>query len=223
MEYKELNEEKMPVLGLGTWQLQGEECVDAIKYALDAGYTHIDTADMYKNHDAIKNALQNTDRDALFITTKLWPDDIEVPVDKVKDFLRELGVDYLDLVLLHWPKTGAPMVEALKEVKQMSEVKHVGVSNCTIHHLKDMIDAGFVPEVNQVEFHPYLYQQKLLDFCKKQGIVLTAYSPLARGELYEDPVLIDIGNQFAARLASQQFLGASEDFNLVGKNKGRAR
>ena len=184
---------EIPILGFGTWQLKGEQCTQAVEKALEVGYTHIDTADMYHNHEQIKEAIKDVPREQLFITTKFWMSDLDNPTEAVKRFLNELGTDYLDLVLLHWPKTGAPMVEALKAVDAMPEVKNVGVSNFTVTHLKEMLGKGFTPVMNQVEFHPYLYQEELLDFCKEHGIGLTAYSPLARGELLDDQTLNQIG------------------------------
>ena len=183
---------EIPILGLGTWQLRGEPCIRVVKEAIQIGYRHIDTADGYDNHKQIQKGIHGFDRKTLFITTKLWYDDLDQPVQQVNRFLEELGVDYLDVVLLHWPKNGKPMAEGLIKISEMESVRSVGVSNFTIQHLEEVIRKGVQPVINQVEFHPFLNQQNLLNYCKQHGIVVTAYSPLARGEVMKDATLQEI-------------------------------
>jgi diketogulonate reductase-like aldo/keto reductase len=183
----------IPIIGLGTWQLRDRACTSAVQTALEIGYTHLDTADMYGNHAQVRAGIQGFDRDRLYITTKLRAQDIHDPVAQVERFLAELGVEAIDLVLLHWPRSGQPMAEALLKAGALESVRSVGASNFTIRHLKEVMERGLKPVVNQVEFHPYLYQRALLDFCRENGIALVAYSPLARGKVVDDPVLIEIG------------------------------
>lgn len=205
MRYIELNSgDKMPLLGLGTWQLRDEKCVNSVKTAIDIGYNHIDTADGYDNHQAVGKGIKESgvERKDLFITSKIKPENLHYDNVKadVQRFLDELNIEYLDLVLIHWPNKDIPLKEslkALKEVKDEGLTKNIGVSNFTINHLKDAIE--FDPElvaVNQVEFHPSLYQKELLEFCQENGIVLTAYSPLARGKVFENKVIKELGAKY---------------------------
>jgi len=189
----------MPALGLGTWQLTGQTCVAAVKKALALGYTHIDTAIFYGNHAEIAEAIRDVDRAKLFLTSKVPPgrlrhDDV---IAACEETLRELGTDYLDLWLIHWPNKGIPMEEtfrALKKLHDEKKVRAVGVSNFTVRHLKEALKVSEVPiAVNQVEFHPGLYQKELLAFCKEHAIRVTAYSPLGRGGLTDDAALAEIG------------------------------
>lgn len=188
----------IPILGLGTWQLRESACVNAVRTALELGYTHLDTADMYGNHEQVREGLKGFDRAQLYITTKLKAQDMHDPVTQVERFLEELGVETLDLVLLHWPRSGQPMAEALLKAAAMGSVRSVGASNFTISHLKEVMARGLKPVANQVEFHPYLYQRALLEFCRENEIALVAYSPLARGRVLDDPVLIEIGRNHNA-------------------------
>jgi diketogulonate reductase-like aldo/keto reductase len=205
MKYVELNSgDQMPLLGLGTWQLRGQECTASVKEALDIGYNHIDTADGYDNHQAVGRGIKESDvnREELFITSKIKPENLHY--DRIKEdaqrFLDELEIEYLDLLLIHWPSKDIPLEEslkALKEVKDEGLARNIGVSNFTINHLKDA--AEIYPDlvaVNQVEFHPTLYQKELLDFCQENGIVLTAYSPLARGEVFENEVIKNLAEKY---------------------------
>jgi 2,5-diketo-D-gluconate reductase B len=195
---------KIPLLGLGTWKLLGNECTKVIKLALELGYRHLDTAHVYENHKAIKKGIEDFDRSKLFITSKLAMDQvndkqIEKSVEKACDLaLKELGVEYLDLYLLHWPDRQRPLakiLQAMHDLKKEGKIKSMGVSNFTIHHLQDALDAGIHMAVNQVELHPYLYQKDLIDFCKKHKIHITSYRPLGKGALIEDPLFTEIGKK----------------------------
>jgi diketogulonate reductase-like aldo/keto reductase len=198
MKYVELNSgDQMPLLGLGTWQLQDQTCIDSVKTAVKIGYKHIDTADGYDNHLSVGRGIKESrvKREDLFITSKIKPENLhydDIKADAQR-FLDELEIEYLDLLLIHWPNKDIPLEEslkALKEVKEEGLARNIGVSNFTINHLKDAakIDPELVA-VNQVEFHPTLYQKKLLDYCQENDIVLTAYSPLGRGEVFENEVI----------------------------------
>jgi 2,5-diketo-D-gluconate reductase B len=193
---------KLPLIGLGTWDLRGAECTKTIKLALEIGYRHIDTAAVYENHTAVRQGIKGFDRRKLFITSKLWLEQIdlkkiEASVEKACDLaLKELGTDYLDLYLLHWPRHDWPMgkiVKAMERLIKKGKIKKAGVSNCTIHHLQDLLDDGCKPAANQVEYHPYLYQKELLDYCNLEGIQLIAYRPLGKGALLKNPLFKKIG------------------------------
>jgi diketogulonate reductase-like aldo/keto reductase len=198
------NGNQIPALGLGTSGLRGEQCTEVVKKAVELGYRHIDTADMYQNHLAIAEALKQTEvkRDQLFITSKIQSEDLEYKqLKKTADrLLSELELEYFDLLLIHWPSPKIPVEESLKAMKELKEAgktKNVGVSNFTVPLLKEALES--YPDlitVNQVEFHPTLYQKELLDFAFKNDIILTAYSPLAQGEVFKNSVLESLGEKY---------------------------
>lgn len=176
----------MPQLGLGTWQLKGRQGVEAITTAIEMGYNHIDTADMYGNHRQVGKALQQFDRSEIFVTSKVSPEDLrhDTLIATCERSLQELQLDYVDLYLVHWPNPDIPMAEtfaALAELVDRKLVRSIGVSNFVIDRLDRAMEISDVPVcVNQVEFHPMLYQKELLDFCSDNDVLLTAYCPLAR-------------------------------------------
>ncbi|MDP6671118.1 MAG: aldo/keto reductase [archaeon] len=178
--------QKMPVLGLGTWLLTGQKCTQSVSQALELGYTHIDTAKAYENHREIASALENFDRKKIFITSKIWLTDLEPDAvgPACNQILKDLETDYLDLLLIHWPNKSVPVSEtlgAMNDLAKQGKTKAIGVSNFTISHLKEALDSKAAKiSVNQVEFHPLLYQKGLLEFCKSKGISVTAYCPLGR-------------------------------------------
>ncbi|WP_339824325.1 aldo/keto reductase [Paenibacillus sp. FSL R7-0163] len=194
----------MPWLGLGVFKVEeGAELIQAIKSAIKHGYRSIDTAAIYENEtgvgQAIQEALQenNLSREELFVTSKVWTADMgyEETIAAYETSLAKLGLEYLDLYLIHWPVKGKykESWRALETLYKEGRVKAIGVSNFQIHHLEDVLkDAEIKPMVNQVELHPYLNQQELLDFCKEQGIQLEAWSPLMQGQLFDQPVLKQI-------------------------------
>ncbi len=190
----------MPVFGLGTWcLLKGSECETTVTSALGLGYRLIDTAAFYENHESVAMALQSVERESIFLTSKVWIDEMgrERIIAACDKTLRELKTDYLDLYLIHWPTSRELLhetIEGLTKLKEAKKIKSLGVSNCTINHLKNLIKAGFQISVNQVEYHPYLNQQELLDFCKDNNIVLTAYCPLARGAVNKDYIINNIAH-----------------------------
>lgn len=203
-EFELKNGNKIPALGLGTSGLRGKQCTEVVKKALKLGYRHIDTADMYKNHKAIAEALNQSklEREKLFITSKIQSEDLEYTQLKktAARLLKELELEYFDLLLIHWPSPEIPVEESLKAMKELKEAgkaRNIGVSNFTIPLLKEALDA--YPDlitVNQVEFHPTLYQKDLLDFTFKNDIVLTAYSPLAQGQVFKNSVLKSLGEKY---------------------------
>ena len=193
---------EMPILGLGTWQLTGKTCERAVKDAISLGYTHIDTAEFYGNHKEIGKAIKNADRKKLFITSKVWYDNLKYDdVIKACDkTLEDLETSYLDLYLIHWPNKKIDMTETFKALKKLyddKKIRAVGVSNFTINHIEEALKISEVPiTVNQVEFHPYLYQKELLDYCNSKEIVLTAYSPLARGKVFNEKKMSEISKKY---------------------------
>lgn len=190
------NGQTIPQLGFGTWQLEGQKAYEATKTALQVGYRHVDTADRYGNHQAVGQALADSGlpREAIFLTSKLWHADLAPAKAKaaLERNLTELQTTYLDLYLIHWPNRNVPIADTLatlEELVQEGRIRSYGVSNFTIHHLQDALDAGFQPVTNQVEFHPSLNQAELKTFADKHNIVLTAYSPIAQGHDLQLPVI----------------------------------
>lgn len=194
------NGESVPIIGLGTWRLQGEECADMVSIAYDIGYRHFDTASFYENHRAIATALKDKPRSSYFLTSKLWHDEMGDLAEQALDrTLEELETDYLDLYLIHWPFPREKIVETFKQFtrfQEMGKVRSIGVSNFTMNHLKMLHDEGLYPVMNQVEFHPLLYQKDLLSYCEDYDIALTAYSPLARGQFATHPIISSIGTKY---------------------------
>jgi diketogulonate reductase-like aldo/keto reductase len=195
----------IPLLGLGTWELQDKECTDVIKLALELGYRHIDTAHLYKNHSAVGRAIHGFDRSALFITSKFTLDQIDFAhvqssVEKSCEVaLKELGTDYLNLYLIHWPNHELAIDEvfkALEKLVQKGKVLLAGVSNFTIHHLEDLRRDKCHPKVNQVEFHPLLYQKKLWEYCLAHCIQLIAYRPLGKKKLINEALFKEMGHRY---------------------------
>lgn len=196
----------MPRLGLGVWQIRaGRTCEAAVLAAFEAGYRHIDTAAMYGNEESVGAAVRASGlpRGELFITTKLWNSDHGNPERALDTSLRKLKLDYVDLYLIHYPvRERRRSWRILQTLRDKGKARSIGVSNFTIRHLTELLaDSTTVPAVNQVEFHPYLYQRDLLDFCAGKGIVLEAYSPLTQGARLRDPKLVAIAKKYSATAA----------------------
>ncbi len=199
----------IPRVGLGTWKLNGKECADLVSKALDMGYRHIDTAEAYGNEKDIGKALKRSsvNRKDLFITSKVWTLDgldYEKVIRSCNKSLKNLGLDYLDLYLLHWPIRSLnweDIFRALKDLQDKGRIKSIGVSNFNINHLKDLFfildKFNLKVVINQVEFHPMLYQKRLLNFCKKNQIEVTAYSPLARGKMVDNDIVKRFSEKYA--------------------------
>lgn len=191
---------KMPLIGLGTWELRGKTCTEVVRTALDLGYRHIDTAFLYENHKDIAKALQNFPREELFITSKFLPEMIETDVEALLDLaLKELKTDYLDLFLIHWPQPGYPLVDIFSQLHALTQTTKLcsaGVSNYDKKQLKQAYDAQLPVPYNQVEFHPYLYQKELLTYCNEHHTQLVAYRSLGKGALLEDPLFIQLAQKY---------------------------
>lgn len=202
MQEIELQGGKMPSFGFGTWMLNGQECIEAVGTALDVGYRHIDTAQFYENEAEIGDAIAayNVSRDNLFITTKVIPTffaDKDEAVASVNESLQKLQTDYVDLLLIHWPISGvavSDMIEQMMEIKKQGKTRNIGVSNFNVKQMEEAIKvAGAEISCNQVEYHPYLSQQPVLDFARQHKIAVTAYCPLARQQLLDETALKEIG------------------------------
>ncbi|MCY9514025.1 aldo/keto reductase [Paenibacillus apiarius] len=203
----------MPWLGLGVFKVEeGPELVQAVTSAIAHGYRSIDTAAIYENESSvgqgIREAMLETkvSREDLFVTSKVWNADLgyESTLAAYEASLEKLGLEYLDLYLIHWPVHGKYKEgwRALETLYQEGRVKAIGVSNFQIHHLEDLMkDAVIKPMINQVEFHPRLTQKELLRFSKEQGIQLEAWSPLMQGGLLDNPMLKEIAAKYGKSVA----------------------
>src|SRR3954469_6705916 len=197
---------KMPWLGFGVFKVQeGEEVVQSVKTALEVGYRSIDTAAIYGNEEGVGKAIaeSNVPREELFVTTKLWNGDqgYESALTAFETSMDKLGLDYLDLYLIHWPVPSKGLYletwKALEKLYKDGRVRAIGVSNFNVNHLEDLLaNCEIKPMVNQVEYHPVFNQTELHDFCKKNEIQLEAWSPLMQGGLLEEPVLVEIANKY---------------------------
>lgn len=195
---------EMPRLGLGVWKAKdGEEVQNAVKAAIQTGYRLIDTAAVYKNEEGVGKAIKESgvSREDLFITTKVWNDDqgYDSTLQAFEESRKKLGLEYIDLYLIHWPVKGKykETWKALEKLYEDGLVKAIGVSNFQVHHLKDLLsDAKVKPMVNQVEFHPYLTQKELLSYCNEENIQLEAWSPLMQGEVVRVDVIKELAEKY---------------------------
>ena len=197
MQFIELHGAKIPIIGLGTWELRGKICTRVIQQALGLGYRHIDTAQVYENEREVGEAIRlaGVRRDDLFLTTKVWtthfaPNDL---LRSTKDSLHRMRMSEVDLLLLHWPNKHVPLAETLGGLARAREfglTRHVGVSNFTVALLDEAVRLSPVPLVcNQVEYHPFLDQTKVISACDQHNIAVVAYSPIAKGEAKNDDTL----------------------------------
>ncbi|MGH2943146.1 MAG: aldo/keto reductase [Solirubrobacteraceae bacterium] len=188
----------IPKLGFGTWQLDGEACVAAVRDALELGYRHVDTAHAYGNEAAVGQGLHDSglNRDDVFLTTKLWYTELSAigVHDQLERSLRDLRTDYVDLLLVHWPGADVPLAEtlgAMLDARDAGRVRHLGVSNFPSALLREALEHA--PLVcDQVEYHPYLGQPEVLALAGERDLAVTAYSPLAQGAALRDPVIGEI-------------------------------
>jgi len=219
VQYAQANGARIPVLGLGTWELRGRACAAAVEEAVRLGYRHVDTAEMYGNEEAVGEGLRASGiaRDEVFVTTKVWPDNL-APKDlerAAKHSLSRLRLQYLDLLLIHWPNPRIPLAGTMAALCRMQETgvaRHVGISNFTVPLMAEAMRLATVPLVtNQFEWHPWLDQSQLVAACRRHGLAVTAYSPLGRGRAARDATLARIaarvgktGGQVCLRFLLQQ-------------------
>jgi len=195
---------EMPILGLGTWQLNnGKETEEAVLCALKTGYRLIDTAHIYGNEESVGRAIKKSGvpREEIFITTKLWNSDhgYKAAIAACEISLQRLGLSYVDLYLIHWPVTNLrnETWKAMETLLEEGKCRAIGVSNYTIQHLEELLNGSpIIPAVNQVEFNPYLYQKDLLEFCCSCRIQLEAYSPLTKKLKLNEPELVLIARKY---------------------------
>ncbi|PWL39799.1 aldo/keto reductase [Flagellimonas aquimarina] len=200
---------KMPYFGLGVYlSKDGNEVVNAVKDALNHGYRHIDTASIYKNENGVGQGVEqsNVDRKDIFVVSKVWNDDqgYDSTLKAFDDSLERLGMDYLDLYLIHWPKgnKSKDTWKAMERLYKEKKVRAIGVSNFMQHHLEDLLtETEITPMVNQMEFHPYLVQQDLIDFCHNKGIQYEAWSPMMQGNIFDIQLLKELGKKYGKTAA----------------------
>jgi 2,5-diketo-D-gluconate reductase B len=201
MQVVEAKGAKIPLVGLGTWDLRGRVCARIVEQALRLGYRHIDTAEMYDNEREVGEGLRasGVKRQEVFVVTKVWPSHF-APRElerAAKDSLMRLRLSEVDLLLLHWPNPRIPLSEtlsALCKVKQVGLARHIGVSNFTVASIEEATRLATEPLVcNQVEMHPFLDQSKVMAACRDKGMAVVAYSPIARGNAKNDALLTRIG------------------------------
>jgi methylglyoxal/glyoxal reductase len=200
---------RLPLLGLGVWQVpDGPECVDAVRWALEAGYRHIDTAQAYGNEASVGKALQESrvGRDEVFITTKFYPGTKD-PVSAAEQSLQRLGTGYVDLYLVHWPQGGPTWAwPGMEHAAELGYARSIGVSNFGEAELAEVeAIGGMMPAVNQVNSNPFAYRRALLGACQRKDIVLEAYSPLGTGRHLSDPAVTAIAAR-AGRTPAQVLL-----------------
>jgi len=192
---------RIPLIGLGTWDLRGRVCARIVEQALRLGYRHIDTAEMYDNEREVGEGLRSSGikRDEVFVTTKIWPAHF-APRElerSAKDSLMRLRLSEVDLLLLHWPNPRIPLSEtlgALCKVKQVGLARHIGVSNFTVALIEEAVALASEPlACNQIELHPFLDQTKVVAACRAHSMAVVAYSPIARGNAKNDAVLARVG------------------------------
>ncbi len=204
MEFITVQNRRIPALGYGTWKLAGAECVRGVETALNIGYRHIDTAQIYQNEEEVGQAVKGSGipRGEIFLTTKVWMDNVRAGdlQMSVNDSLVKLQTDYVDLLLIHWPVRNVSLneqMQALCDVQNQGLAKLIGVSNFTVAQMKEVADDLGVRIANdQVEYHPFLNQQPVLDFVRSHGMFLTAYSPVARGKVLEDLTVRRIAQKY---------------------------
>ena len=214
----------IPKLGLGTWQnTDPEECVNSVKTALEMDYEHIDTAQIYENEEEVGEGLEkaDVDRENYFLASKVWNDQLN-PEDvkaSTKKSIEKLGVDYVDLMYIHWPADEYSPQETLKAFKELihsGEIKNIGVSNFTPQQLDKAMEIA--PKhiiANQVEMHPLLQQKKLLEKCREHDITLVAYSPLARGEVFNIPEIQEVAEKHDVSEAQVSLAWLMDKENVV--------
>jgi len=204
MEYETARGVRVPAVGLGTYELRGRAGVRAVRRALDLGYRHLDTAELYENETAVGTALGESpvDREAVFLTTKVWKTNLarDDVLASGRRSAEKLGVDTIDLLLIHAPSRSIPIPEtigAMNDLQAEGTVRHVGVSNFSVDQLRTAMDASETPILtNQVEYNPYEDRSALLEFCLEHDVLLTAYSPLAKGKVAKDGTLTELGERY---------------------------
>lgn len=224
----------IPAIGLGTFRLQGQVVIDSVCNGLEAGYRHIDTAQIYGNEAEVGQAMADSGvpRDALFVTTKVWTDSLagDKLIPSLKESLRKLRLEQLDLALIHWPSPGdaVPVAEymaALAQAREQGLTKQIGVSNFTVAHLRQAVAAVGARQIatQQIEIHPFLQNRKVVEYARSQGIHLTAYMPLAYGKVMQEPVIVEIARRHNATPAQVALAWSlQQGFAVIPSSTSRA-
>lgn len=203
MEYFKTENVTVPRLGLGTARMKGKECRSSVRSALELGYRHIDTAQMYGNESDVGDAIEESsvDRNEVFLVTKLdrANTSFQRVIESTNESLERLGTDYIDLLLVHTPPSHSvsETIEAMNDLQRQEKVRHIGVSNFSLDQLEKAQHESKTPIVtNQVKYNPYHPQDEMLEYCRENGILLTAYSPLELGKVTGDETLGEIGEKY---------------------------
>ena len=219
---------QLPLLGLGVWQVpNGPECVNAVRWALELGYRHIDTAQAYGNEESVGQALHDSGvpREQVFITTKFYPRHRD-PAAEAERSLRRLGVDQVDLYIIHWPQGGPTWAwPGMERARELGFARSIGVSNFAVDELEQVIAAGsVVPAANQVQFSPFEYRRALLESCERSGVVLESYSPLGTGRHLTDKTVTRIAGELG-RTPAQVLLRwcVQREIPVIPKSTHRGR
>lgn len=229
MDYKEIKDDKVPSIGLGTWRLSGSDCVEAVETALSLGYRHIDTAQMYGNERDVGRGVSNSgvNRDEILLVTKLSTGNFtrDKVLDSGRESVKSLGTDYVDLLLMHWPNPSVPLEEtlgAMRELQEEGSVRHIGVSNFPASMVEEAAQhAGIF--CNQVEYHPHEKQDELAEQAVEMDYLLTAYSPVAKGRIIHDPVLAEIGESHGKTAAQVALRWLVQQENVAAIPKAQSR
>ena len=227
------NGANMPAIGLGTWELRGEQCTEIVQEGLRLGYRHIDTAQGYANEKQVGEGMRasGVPREDVFLTTKVWHDKLQSGVleKSVEQSLSDFGFDYVDLLLIHWPNPDVPLEEtmgALARVREAGLARNIGISNFTVALVNAAVAACDAPiATNQIEYHPYLDQTKVRDACARHGISVTAYCPIARGKVLGDAVIEEIAAKYgkSAPQITLRWLIQQPDTVAIPRTSSKAR
>ncbi|WP_273837369.1 aldo/keto reductase [Halococcus sp. PRR34] len=194
--------DEMPIVGTGTWNLSGETVRESVRTALDAGYTHVDTAEGYGNESEIGDVLSEYKRDGLFLTSKVLAKNLnyESVIEACKNSLENLGTDYLDLYLIHWPNPAISIRETMDAMATLHDqglVRNIGVSNFSAYQLSCAQHVSELPiAVNQIEFHPWLQRPDIVEYCQETNTIVEAAAPLARTEILSDEIVQELAEEY---------------------------
>lgn len=231
MQFKTIQGIDVPEIGLGTYKLHDRECNKIVRTALEIGYRHIDTAQMYKNEREVGEAIKvsNVSREEIFLTTKIWHTNLDSDdvLQSTEGSLRNLDTPYVDLLLIHWPNEQYDLrktIESMLVLRDQGKAVNIGVSNFPLSLLKKVNDEIRAPIFcNQVEYHPFLDQLDLLDYAIEKDILITAYSPLAKGKVAKNKDLIEIGEKYGKSPAQIALRWLIEQENVAAIPKASSR